>query len=131
MFTSLALVNLLIMPLNAFPWVLNGLVEALVSLRRLEKFFDLSNVDLPSVYSLVRGLSLSISHSPLLDNENLLEVREGNFYWSGSSSTVSGVTFDGKPVSREVVEGPLLGRSDRHYRRCRSRQVHSAPRTSC
>ncbi|KAK6057354.1 hypothetical protein COOONC_05130 [Cooperia oncophora] len=27
-FTSLALVNILIMPLNAFPWVLNGLVEA-------------------------------------------------------------------------------------------------------
>ncbi|KHJ77209.1 ABC transporter transmembrane region, partial [Oesophagostomum dentatum] len=27
-FTCLALVNILIMPLNAFPWVLNGLVEA-------------------------------------------------------------------------------------------------------
>lgn len=29
-FTTLALFNLLIMPLNAFPWVLNGIVEAKV-----------------------------------------------------------------------------------------------------
>lgn len=36
-FTSLALFNVLIGPLNAFPWVLNGVVEAIVSLRRLER----------------------------------------------------------------------------------------------
>ncbi|VDO71780.1 unnamed protein product [Heligmosomoides polygyrus] len=44
-FTSLALVNILIMPLNAFPWVLNGLVEALVSLRRLQRLFVMKNMD--------------------------------------------------------------------------------------
>lgn len=31
-FTTLALFNMLIMPLNAFPWVLNGIVEAKVRL---------------------------------------------------------------------------------------------------
>ncbi|KAI2795848.1 Multidrug resistance-associated protein 7 [Blomia tropicalis] len=41
-FTSLALLSMLIMPLNALPWVLNGLIEALVSVRRLEKFFELN-----------------------------------------------------------------------------------------
>ena len=40
-FTSVALFSMLTGPLNAFPWVLNGLVEAMVSLRRLEKFFRL------------------------------------------------------------------------------------------
>ena len=35
-FTSLALFNVLIAPLNAFPWVVNGIVEAVVSLRRLQ-----------------------------------------------------------------------------------------------
>lgn len=35
---SLSLFNALILPLNAYPWVINGTVEAFVSLRRLEKF---------------------------------------------------------------------------------------------
>lgn len=51
-FTALALVNILIMPLNAFPWVLNGLVEALVSLKRLSKFFALPNMDYSHLYTL-------------------------------------------------------------------------------
>ena len=36
-FTSLALFNVLIAPLNSFPWVINGVVEAAVSLRRLRR----------------------------------------------------------------------------------------------
>ncbi|CAM6124334.1 unnamed protein product [Calypogeia fissa] len=39
-FTSLALFNILIAPLNSFPWVINGLVEGQVSLGRLCKFFS-------------------------------------------------------------------------------------------
>jgi ATP-binding cassette subfamily C (CFTR/MRP) protein 10 len=42
-FTSLALFNVLLAPLNSFPWVINGVVEALVSLRRLEGFLLASN----------------------------------------------------------------------------------------
>lgn len=41
-FASVALLNMLIGPLNAFPWVLNGLVEAFVSLRRVQKLFDVN-----------------------------------------------------------------------------------------
>lgn len=37
-FTSLALFGILIAPLNALPWVINGMVEALVSLRRLQQY---------------------------------------------------------------------------------------------
>jgi ABC-type multidrug transport system fused ATPase/permease subunit len=37
-FTSLALFNVLIAPLNAFPWVVNGVVEAVVSLRRIQTY---------------------------------------------------------------------------------------------
>lgn len=36
-FTSLALFNVLIAPLNSFPWVINGFVEAIVSVRRLQR----------------------------------------------------------------------------------------------
>lgn len=41
-FTTIALVNMLIAPLNAFPWVLNGLMEAWVSIKRVQKLLDVS-----------------------------------------------------------------------------------------
>lgn len=41
-FTSMALMNMLISPLNAFPWVLNGLTEAWVSLKRIQRFLDVN-----------------------------------------------------------------------------------------
>lgn len=41
-FTSMALLNMLISPLNAFPWVLNGMTEAWVSIRRIQKLIDVS-----------------------------------------------------------------------------------------
>lgn len=36
-FTSLALFNVLTAPLNSFPWVVNGCIEAVVSVRRLQR----------------------------------------------------------------------------------------------
>lgn len=42
-FTSMALLNMLIGPLNAFPWVLNGLTEAWVSVKRVQRLLDVSN----------------------------------------------------------------------------------------
>lgn len=41
-YTSVALLNMLIGPLNSFPWVLNGLMEAWVSLRRVQELIDVS-----------------------------------------------------------------------------------------
>jgi ATP-binding cassette subfamily C (CFTR/MRP) protein 10 len=35
-FTTISLLGMLIFPMNAFPWVLNGLMEARVSKRRLQ-----------------------------------------------------------------------------------------------
>lgn len=39
-FASVALLNMLIGPLNAFPWFLNGLVEAYVSLKRVQSYIN-------------------------------------------------------------------------------------------
>eukprot|EP00887_Chlorella_sp_A99_P004434 scaffold30.g4434.t1 len=39
-FTSLALFNVLLGPLNSFPWVINGVVEAAVSVKRLGLFLQ-------------------------------------------------------------------------------------------
>lgn len=50
-YTSVALLNMLIGPLNAFPWVLNGLTEAWVSLKRVQELIDLPNIDLSTYYT--------------------------------------------------------------------------------
>uniref|UniRef100_A0A671TU71 ATP-binding cassette, sub-family C (CFTR/MRP), member 10 n=1 Tax=Sparus aurata TaxID=8175 RepID=A0A671TU71_SPAAU len=55
-FTTLALVGMLVVPLNAFPWVLNGILEAKVSLDRIQRFFKLTNQDLQAYYALGRLL---------------------------------------------------------------------------
>jgi ABC-type multidrug transport system fused ATPase/permease subunit len=41
-FTTIALLNMLIAPLNTFPWALNGLTEAWVSLKRIQKLLFVS-----------------------------------------------------------------------------------------
>ncbi|XP_042339501.1 ATP-binding cassette sub-family C member 10, partial [Plectropomus leopardus] len=51
-FTTLALVGMIIIPLNSFPWVLNGILEAKVSLERIQRFFKLTNQDLQAYYAL-------------------------------------------------------------------------------
>ena len=50
MFTSVSLFAILIGPLNAFPWVINGMVEAWVSVKRVQEFLSLEELDLGSFY---------------------------------------------------------------------------------
>ncbi len=49
----MALFSILISPLNAFPWVLNGLVEAWVSAKRVQEFLRLEELDLDRYYLFV------------------------------------------------------------------------------
>jgi len=43
-FTSIALFGILIVPLNAFPWVINGMMEAWVSINRLQRYMNLDSI---------------------------------------------------------------------------------------
>ena len=54
-FTSIALFNMLIAPLNAFPWVLNGLMEAWISLRRIEDYINQPEIKADDYYVLRKG----------------------------------------------------------------------------
>ena len=54
-FTSVALFNVLISPLNAFPWVINGLMEAWVSVKRVQLFLQLEEIDWAHYYCLDYG----------------------------------------------------------------------------
>ena len=44
-FTSVALFQMMNGPLNSFPWVINGFVEAMVSIKRIGKYLDLEPTD--------------------------------------------------------------------------------------
>lgn len=46
----------MIIPLNSFPWVLNSILEAKVSLERIQRFFKLTNQDLQAYYAQGRSL---------------------------------------------------------------------------
>ena len=41
---------MLVTPLNIFPWVLNGMLEAWVSLKRIDEFMSLTEVNLEDYY---------------------------------------------------------------------------------
>ncbi|KAM8809111.1 ATP-binding cassette sub-family C member 10 [Eudromia elegans] len=51
-FTALALVGMLILPLNSFPWVINGTLDAIISLNRIQRFLELADQDLETYYAL-------------------------------------------------------------------------------
>ncbi|NXB15069.1 MRP7 protein, partial [Rhagologus leucostigma] len=70
-FTALALVEMLILPLNSFPWVLNAILEAKVSLDRIQQFFELMDQDLEAYYAL---------DSPS-DTATAMEMRCAAFSW--------------------------------------------------
>ncbi|NXA64135.1 MRP7 protein, partial [Mohoua ochrocephala] len=70
-FTALALVGMLILPLNSFPWVLNAILEAKVSLDRIQQFFELMDQDLEAYYAL---------DSPA-DTATAMEMRCAAFSW--------------------------------------------------
>jgi ATP-binding cassette subfamily C (CFTR/MRP) protein 10 len=66
---------LLISPLNAFPWVINGLVEAHVSIKRVQRFINTEPTYLDEYYEntpidlqLSLGISFASSSSPALFN---------------------------------------------------------------
>ncbi|KAG9266673.1 multidrug resistance-associated protein 7 isoform X1 [Astyanax mexicanus] len=73
-FTTLALVGMLILPLNAFPWVLNGTLEAKVSLDRIQRFLLLRNQDFAAYYSQVSP------EDPLTS----IQMTQANFSWNRS-----------------------------------------------
>nr|XP_049696505.1 uncharacterized protein LOC110371605 [Helicoverpa armigera] len=75
-FTTVALINMLIAPLNAFPWVLNGLTEAWVSIKRIQKLLDLSDMDAELYYD-----RLNKNH----DEDKIIIFKNATFAWAKPS----------------------------------------------
>ncbi|CAA0827331.1 multidrug resistance-associated protein 11 [Striga hermonthica] len=76
-FTCLALFNNLISPLNSFPWVINGLIDAAISTRRLSKYLSSFENDIEPG-----------SLSPIVDGDKFgfkelaVAVRDASCAWS-------------------------------------------------
>lgn len=95
-FTSMALLNMLISPLNAFPWVLNGLTEAWVSIKRIQRLLDVSFVNQPvkpvttsdTLHFQLPDLDRDQYYSSVLDyGSNFdLVVKDAAFTWGKSLS---------------------------------------------
>ncbi|XP_033313580.1 multidrug resistance-associated protein 7 [Bombus bifarius] len=121
-FTSMALLNMLIAPLNAFPWVLNGLTEAWVSLKRIQKMLDLPDADMSLYYSkpppgidlVLQDTMFSINTDQNIE-ENGLTTPKDVTSPSGSSESRKIVTFEDDAIfslhdiNITVPKGHLIG----------------------
>ncbi|EDO46846.1 predicted protein, partial [Nematostella vectensis] len=70
-FTSVALFQMLITPLNAFPWVINGMMEAWVSVKRLQAFLTLEELDPDNYYIYIPAQSAG----------DAVQIVDGHFSW--------------------------------------------------
>lgn len=117
-YTSVALLYMLIGPLNAFPWVLNGLIEAWVSLRRVQQLMDVPNLDYASYYNpIMRG---SASPEPA---DSVLQMKSAHFMHDsvhkeqddeGDSTSIAkfrlaDINVDIKAGQLVCIEGPVGG----------------------
>lgn len=99
---------MLISPLNAFPWVLNGLIEAWVSLKRVQEFMWLKELNLAEYY---------VDMPPFTDHrgsdgedgeEPAVQIVMGKFAWPPADgrrmarSTLRSVNL----TVRQVTHGP-------------------------
>lgn len=113
-YTSVALLNMLIGPLNAFPWVLNGLVEAWVSVKRLQELFDLPNLDFSSYYQpVIKGSApQKVDEKPSVlqmkdasfEHEQIRNADEESFVFR-----LKKINLDVKKGDLVCIEGPLGG----------------------
>ncbi|KAI9249020.1 multi drug resistance-associated protein MRP [Sporodiniella umbellata] len=76
-FVAIALFGLLQFPLNVFPNVITSLIEASVSLYRIEKYLSAPEIDPHAVTR--EDYRLDTTYTP---NTPLLEINQGEFKWS-------------------------------------------------
>ena len=91
-FTSLALFNVLISPLNSFPWVLNGIVEAVVSVRRLQGFLSSWETKSDWAYQPDQPDQSEAQHHGAYPGNALAEAQR--------IALAEGLTLDSLPMSR-------------------------------
>lgn len=90
-YTSVALLNMLIGPLNAFPWVLNGLAEAWVSLKRVQRLIDINDIDPNKLYTVIKRTNQLDILENLDERPVVLEVHDGCFKYDETKMLSNGL----------------------------------------
>ncbi len=94
----MALFNMLINTLNLFPNMINALIQANVSFKRLKEFLSLENINWLTYYS------FSHSNSCLeIQDKLLLDINNADFKWKKDDSSVL------NELNLEVKKGQLIG----------------------
>ncbi|KAA3489391.1 ABC transporter C family member 13 isoform X5 [Gossypium australe] len=84
-FTCLALFNNLISPLNSFPWVINGLIDAFISSRRLSRFLCCSEQKPELEQKAKFQPSFSNEKYDLVSNDMVVVMHDASCAWSSDS----------------------------------------------
>ncbi|KAK8584710.1 hypothetical protein V6N13_138661 [Hibiscus sabdariffa] len=84
-FTCLALFNNLISPLNSFPWVINGLIDAFISIRRLSRFLCCSEQKLEVEQKVKFQKNFSNEKYDLVSNDMAVVMHDASCTWSSSN----------------------------------------------
>ncbi|KAJ4958746.1 hypothetical protein NE237_025857 [Protea cynaroides] len=110
-FTCLALFNTLISPLNSFPWVINGLIDALISTRRLSRFLSCSEHGSELQKTGSSSPLLNINQPDSIFQRNAVVIRDACCCWSksdeGQSSVLNHITLNLPKGSLVVVIGEV------------------------
>uniref|UniRef100_A0A663NAE5 ATP-binding cassette sub-family C member 10 n=1 Tax=Athene cunicularia TaxID=194338 RepID=A0A663NAE5_ATHCN len=123
-FTALALVGMLILPLNSFPWVLNGTLEAKVSLDRIQRFLELVDQDLEAYYALdspsgtaaaMEMQCAAFSWAPVEEESTRQPLSTGTLQLHGMLLGVVGKVGSGKSSLLAAITGELIKQGGRVY----------------
>ena len=98
-FTSVALFSMLTGPLNAFPWALNGLIEATVSLRRLSEFLNIDKIDVDNYYC---------SMTEVENQDSVITIENGTFSHTSDLSP-DPETFKLDQLNVTIKKGEFVG----------------------
>ncbi|OXA59126.1 Multidrug resistance-associated protein 7 [Folsomia candida] len=92
-FTSIALFNILINPLNSLPWVLNGLVEAWVSIKRINKFLQEEETEPYAVFDEL---------PTMMKESTAILAEQASFNWGAGELSISDLNL-------KVSKGQFIG----------------------
>ncbi|XP_068143958.1 ATP-binding cassette sub-family C member 10 [Drosophila tropicalis] len=109
-YTSVALLYMLIGPLNAFPWVLNGLIEAWVSIKRVQQLLNVPDLDYSSYYNpIIKGTGRGGDG----EAPSVLQMKGASFAHdqdeNHSGFKLENINVDIKAGQLICIEGPVGG----------------------
>ncbi|KVH98084.1 AAA+ ATPase domain-containing protein [Cynara cardunculus var. scolymus] len=105
-FTCLALFNNLISPLNSFPWVINGLIDAVISTRRLSMFLSCFENEPLRGQANSSLSSCSSKHFNFRAEEVDIVMKDACCAWSSSAQEVKELILD--HVNLAIPKGSLV-----------------------